>query len=163
MRALTIWQPWASLIIEGCKPFEFRKWPAYEFAIGQRIVIHASARLPKAHEIAHLLNDPLRLIGSCGIGDDKMAAAHALVDREWNRKGALPLAVGLGTAILGKPFRCSDRVWEGVAQDFVSPDMWAWPMLEIDRWAAPIPMKGAQGFWNWPTHAASEAVRGALL
>ena len=28
MRALTIWQPWASLIIIGAKPFEWRRWRA---------------------------------------------------------------------------------------------------------------------------------------
>ena len=27
MKALTIWQPWATLIMLGAKPFEFRRWP----------------------------------------------------------------------------------------------------------------------------------------
>lgn len=47
MKALTIWQPWASLIMIGAKPYEFRRWdyrerePGLE---GERIVIHAGAR-----------------------------------------------------------------------------------------------------------------------
>jgi hypothetical protein len=24
-------------------------------------------------------------------------------------------------------------------------------MLDIEEWETPIPMRGAQGFWNWPT------------
>lgn len=34
--AITIWQPWATLIAEGAKPFEFRSWPAAPRLIGKR-------------------------------------------------------------------------------------------------------------------------------
>jgi len=33
MKALTIWQPWASLIMAGYKPYEFRGWPAYGYVV----------------------------------------------------------------------------------------------------------------------------------
>ena len=41
MKALTIWQPWATLIMAGAKPYEWRTWPAPKWIQGQRIVIHA--------------------------------------------------------------------------------------------------------------------------
>ncbi len=47
MKALTVWQPWASLIMIGAKPYEFRRWdyrerePALE---NERIGIHAGVR-----------------------------------------------------------------------------------------------------------------------
>jgi hypothetical protein len=44
--ALTIWQPWATLVIADCKPYEFRTWPAPRHLWGKRIAIHAAARLP---------------------------------------------------------------------------------------------------------------------
>ena len=44
MKALTLWQPWASLVIAGAKPYEFRSWSPPRWLIGQRIVIHAAAR-----------------------------------------------------------------------------------------------------------------------
>ena len=47
MRALTIWQPWASLIAEGVKTIETRSWPAPESVIGDRIAIHAAKRKPR--------------------------------------------------------------------------------------------------------------------
>ena len=55
MKALTIWQPWASLIIAGAKPFEFRGWRPPASLIGQRIVIHAAARkIDKALEAQYI-------------------------------------------------------------------------------------------------------------
>lgn len=44
MYALTIWQPWASLIAAGCKPYEWRGWRVPRNMIGRRIGIHAGAR-----------------------------------------------------------------------------------------------------------------------
>src|SRR5574343_783805 len=55
MHALPIWQPWASLIIAGAKPYEFRSWPAPKWVQGQRIAIHAGARPPKRAEITELV------------------------------------------------------------------------------------------------------------
>src|SRR5215212_7204780 len=34
--ALTIWQPWATLVIADCKPYEFRTWPAPRPLWGKR-------------------------------------------------------------------------------------------------------------------------------
>lgn len=53
MKALTVWQPWATLIIAGAKPFEFRRWDYRtrdRGLEGQRIVIHAGARPIKRAE-----------------------------------------------------------------------------------------------------------------
>lgn len=43
MKALTIKQPWASLIIHGIKDIENRTWRCPDKYIGQRILIHTSA------------------------------------------------------------------------------------------------------------------------
>lgn len=47
MRALSIKQPWANLIIEGTKQIENRTWRPPQSVIGQRIAIHASKSLDK--------------------------------------------------------------------------------------------------------------------
>jgi hypothetical protein len=52
MKVISIKQPWASLIIEpdpnnigfGIKPIENRTWPCPKKYIGQRVLIHASAK-----------------------------------------------------------------------------------------------------------------------
>lgn len=154
MKALTLWQPWASLVVDGAKPFEFRSWRPPSSIIGQRIVIHASARKVDRREIEQLI----RLLDAGG----RYAAQTALqpIDRalEILRSGDWPLAAGLGSAIVGEP-----RSGAEIGADFGALNVndsdrhlhcnWGWPMLEIDRWPEPVAARGAQGLWNWPTPA----------
>jgi len=60
VKALTIWQPWASLIMVAAKPYEFRPKSYLRYvgapAIGERIVIHAGVRPVKPAEIEDLLS-----------------------------------------------------------------------------------------------------------
>jgi hypothetical protein len=44
MPAITLWQPWASLIAHGAKRYETRHWSPPARLIGRRIAIHAAAR-----------------------------------------------------------------------------------------------------------------------
>lgn len=59
MKALTVWQPWASLIMIGAKPYEFRRWdyrkrePAL---VDERIVIHAGSRAVRLEEIEDVID-----------------------------------------------------------------------------------------------------------
>ena len=43
--AITLHQPWASLIALGLKTVETRSWPAPARLVGQRIAVHAGKRL----------------------------------------------------------------------------------------------------------------------
>lgn len=43
MKAITILQPWASLIVRGVKDIENKTWPCPKKYIGQRVLIHTSA------------------------------------------------------------------------------------------------------------------------
>lgn len=47
MKAITIKQPWASLIVHGIKDIENRTWPCPKKYIGQRVLIHASKEKDK--------------------------------------------------------------------------------------------------------------------
>ena len=99
--ALTIWQPWASLIIAGCKPYEFRPWPAPGRLWGQRIAIHAAARPVRKAEVAEWL---LRLRGPDAWSTALIREpAIAILARVHASPGILPRGVVLGTAILGEP------------------------------------------------------------
>lgn len=44
MKAITIKQPWASLIVHGIKDIENRTWACPKKYLGQRVLIHASAK-----------------------------------------------------------------------------------------------------------------------
>lgn len=150
MKALTIWQPWATLIMAGAKPYEFRRWDyrTRERSIeGQRIVIHAGARPLKLAEVKDIL---VRI-------EDRISSliperARPLLDRICaadRGQGIVPLAAGLGTAVLGKPRRIS-ALFKSHDSDRIDHHMWAWPLTEIEPWIEPIPVRGLQGFWNWP-------------
>jgi hypothetical protein len=144
--ALTIWQPWASLIVAGLKPFEFRRRPAPRGLVGRRIVIHAGKRRPTPAELRAIRLWPHR---TCGASVEREAAAAVL-------DGELPLASGVGEATLGRAVRVIEEPsLIALAHEFdepvdgLDPDLWAWPMLEPAAWPKPAPARGAQGFWPW--------------
>lgn len=175
MKAITLYQPWASLIVVGAKPFEFRGWsprergPAYAKLIGQRIVIHAAARPMVAEEIRSIV-DALQFGGANAAATClRPEPALELLKPLYHLKkpDGLPLSAGVGSAVLGEPRNGVDIA----VQDFGFPEHateeleglpgfdsdrrdhanFGWPMLEIERWETPVPMRGFQGFWTWPT------------
>jgi hypothetical protein len=181
MKALTLYQPWASLIMVGAKPFEFRGWnprergPAYAALIGQRIVIHASAR-PMRHDEVRAIAASLHAGGepaaaTCLIPDKALPLLDKLLSvplHWWKDIADAPLSAGLGTAILGEPrngIEIAERDFgfpheeelpglPGFDSDRREHANSGWPMLEVEVWPEPIPMRGFQGFWSWPSPAA---------
>jgi len=159
MHAITVWQPWATLIAEGFKPFEFRGWPAPPRLIGHRIGIHAGARTMRRSEVADLAN---RLGGddwrSTGLTD--RAKSLDLLERVWRGfetrgpNNSLPLAHVVCTAVLGQSIRNAELAaklglpWANDS-DRDEDSNWGWPLTEIRRLEPPTPARGAQGFWRW--------------
>lgn len=165
MKALTIYQPWASLIMVGAKPYEFRGWRPPASIIGQRIVIHASAKKVERDDVRSIyhalyfraINEDWREVAA----QTCLHAEQALPILRRSLQPAhdpLPMAAGLGTAIIGEP-----KLGTSIAEEFGVPRAndndrdqhanWGWPMLDIEIWPEPIPMRGMQGLWNWPTPA----------
>lgn len=164
MKAITIWQPWASLIIAGAKPYEFRGWRPPASIIGQRIVIHAAARkidVEESYVLYKILqnrkeSERLALYAAETCLHPELAMPVLKRACKLHQTEPLPMACGLGTAIIGEP-----RLGTEIAEEFGVPRAndsdrdqhanWGWPMLDIEAWPEPIPMRGAQGLWNWPT------------
>ena len=151
MKALTIWQPWCSLIVAGAKPYEFRGWAAPASIQGQRIALHAGARKTKRDEIADLF---MRLSkGDAWTTGLRADLALPLLERWLAQPDLLPLSSIIGTAVLGKPVSAFDIAGEFGAtlndSDRAEHSNFAWPMIQPLAVAPVIPAKGAQGFWNW--------------
>jgi hypothetical protein len=151
MKALTIYQPWATLIMLGAKPFEFRHWDftsRLPQLVGQRIVIHAAAREIKLPEVFDIR---LRILeGESGL---KSEIALPLVERILDApkgRGIVEMSAGLGTAIIGKPRRVGEIFSGTIDSDRLDHTVFGWPLTSIARFDEPIACKGAQGFWNWP-------------
>lgn len=158
MRALTVHQPFASLIMAGAKPYEFRNRRPPAALIGKPIVIHASAS-PLRQRIAADLFVSVRDQALSSIITATLHAEKALpvLGRAWEPNGEpLPVSAGLGTVIIGDPLRATEIAEDPGYPLADSEDLlWAWPISNIMRWPLPVPAAGAQGFWPWPHGAAS--------
>lgn len=156
MKALTIWQPWASLIVIGAKPYEFRSWKPPQWLIGQRIAIHAAARKVMPGEVADLAQ---RLeLHRQGRGDlvphPCLRPATTRPFLELLQRGhQLPRSAILATAMVGEPKRGDE-----IAQEFGQPVLedetpegfnWGWPLTDVRPLTPPYPTPGQQGLWDW--------------
>lgn len=156
MKALTVYQPWASLIMIGAKPYEFRRWDyrTRERRLeGQRIVIHASARAVKRAEVEDIIARMEDRLSSLR-AELALPLLRRILDA-YKCQGVVELAAGLGTAILGKPRHVSALFSSPADSDRIDHHMWAWPLTDIQPFKAPIPMRGLQGFWEWPMSEAA--------
>lgn len=133
MKALTIWQPWASLIMIGAKPHEFRGHPAPAFVRNQRIDAEANGT-----------GDPDQR--TC-LDLDK-ARELLLKVRNSFKYRLLPLGHALGTAVLGQPIQACDLFRMNVADSDRGAFNWAWPLADIKPFEPPVEMRGAQGFFD---------------
>lgn len=164
--ALTIWQPWATLIAIGAKPYEFRGWKPPKWLIGKRMAIHAGARPVKMKEVRALI---LSLQGAMGLQPPVLVKdiALPLLERLSLSLAAnhptlfgtgealtLPLSCILGTAIVGEGKRgdhCAAEfgVDAGNDSDRDGTFNWGWPLTDFQHLEPPMPAKGAQGIWKW--------------
>lgn len=157
IKVLTLWQPWATLIMVGAKPWEFRGWSYVARGVGVKpgdtIGIHAGARPIKPAEVRDLLarlDDP---VGSTGLIP---AIARPLLERLDGTpkcRGVIEQSALLGTATIGAPVLSADVKPEWAAliadSDRLEHSNYAWPMTDIRRFAEPIFVGGHQGFWNF--------------
>lgn len=143
MKALTIWQPWASLLVSGQKKYETRSWAT---TYRGPIAIHAAMR-PVRRTIDALAADRE------GSGWDVLERLDSL----FLRPGALdqlPTGAIVGKAILTRcnliteDFRAKLPPQELDLGDF-SIGRYAWEfhvMVPVDP---PVKASGKQGLWTW--------------
>lgn len=140
MRALTIWQPYASLIVTGIKCVENRTWVPY-LQTGTRIAIHAGSK--RDLESWEHCVDMRRDLAPKGRWNP--------IETPWpiTFKGC-PYSAIVGVATLDEVRRTprGDDPW------WVGPVGWYLrDPLPIDE---PIPCKGAQGLWTVPADVEAQ-------
>lgn len=173
MPALTLWQPWASLIAEGVKVIETRSWAAPTSLIGERIAIHAAAKRPPDTWANETPSAPWL--------DLDVMAKHYLVDEASDVPGMFrhrwtgPLGAVVAIARLAACVPMAERMpaqdacpwptlvrWRGFGSaEFVqtyadqipygdfAPGRWAWLLYDIEKLPEPVPAKGFQKVWRW--------------
>ena len=152
--ALTLWQPWASLIAIGAKPWEFRSWPAPKRLWGKRMAIHAGVRPVRTAEVLDLL----ARLSSAGGGWStalKPDVAIPFLEQVASDPKRLPLSAVICTAQLGVPIRDLELAAVlGSSGPLNDSDRdghtnYGWPMLNVEVFATPLPARGARGLWPW--------------
>lgn len=175
MKALTIRQPWASLIALGVKTIETRSWRAPQSLIGQTIAIHAGKWQPEPgneygtgwwwhddcgdpiiveQKPAHGWNQAPAPLGAI-VATATLADCLPMVDAEDYEYGdvtAPHLAVLPSGSAAWWYASDEDQIGRDVSGqvpygDF-QPGRWAWMLTDVQP-CDPVPAKGKQGLWNW--------------
>ncbi len=126
MKALTLWQPWASLIAWGEKQYETRSWGT---AYRGDLAIHAGK---KCVPNATLWHETMR---------------------KYDFKN-LPSGVIVAIARLETVIRMDRNILAWISdKEYAHGDWdegrWAWLLVDIRPLKEPIPAKGKQGLWDW--------------
>lgn len=153
--AITLHQPWASLIHAKAKRYETRGWEPYPWLVGSRLAIHAS-------------RTPIPSLD--GQTSSAMEVALGLPQSRW---GLLPVGVVLCTAVLEGAYRVGEGQWQNgrlpivqvvpgsMALDSIEllqnelyfgnylPGRWLWRLVDIKPLRSPAPAIGRQRLWYW--------------
>lgn len=159
MRAITLYQPWASLWIGGAKVFETRSWMDSRL-VGERIAVHASTKFTRDTKRMCYLSPFAAALGAMG----------------FNNPGDLPMGCVLGTLVIDAIYSTNDlrrdielspfatsrnaetmrrhlaeaqRSDEQSFGDF-SPNRYIWHGTDRDRLRRPIPWRGERRLWYVP-------------
>ena len=119
MKAITLWQPWASLVVYGYKTVEYRTHDRFRHLVGSRVAIHA--------------------------GQDVDPNLSKIRDRYPHVNWVLllmPRGVVMGTAVV-----VSVEPAQAVAQG--GKPLFAYKLKNVERYKAFYSAKGRQGVWGW--------------
>lgn len=160
MKALTLTQPWASLVASGAKKIETRGWAT---SYRGPLAIHAAKTLNREtypdgdHDFVALCNtEPFRsaLVDA--------GWAHAVFDDLVPTPMALPRAAIVAVVVVD---RCTEMTEKGIAElahlhprehafGFYEPGRYAWVLRDLHTLPAPVECRGGQKLWDVPTDVA---------
>lgn len=139
LRVISLWQPWANLVIDAHKEYETRSWrPNHPYAIGSLLVIHAAKRWQKDQQnmfnrfqrfypstLAHYKEEPLQFGVALGI-----ARLVNIVQTE---------SLNLGDDLSEMEYEFGDY----------TAGRFAWKLQVVSKFKEPVPLTGHQGLFWW--------------
>lgn len=139
MKAITIMQPWATLITIGEKKFETRGWRTHYRGL---IAIHAGKKIDEAA----CREDSIRkVLVEYGYTIDNLPTGSILAIATLNR-----CLQSVDTWTDGYELENRELIYSPEYEfgDF-TPGRYAWELADVNSLPEPIPAKGQQGLWNW--------------
>ncbi|MCY3895655.1 MAG: ASCH domain-containing protein [Chloroflexi bacterium] len=166
MRAMTLWELYASAIARGFKTTETRSWAPPSELVGQRIAIHAAKRRVDTREIPLEMARQLevdwpdwmehvwqeKLPYGCVVATAKLADVRQVT--HLGRDGVV--------RYVSPPFKHDPEqgvVWEDTGTMQADPygdyslDRILWVLEDVQALAQPVPVRGRQGLWTLPDEA----------
>lgn len=144
MKAITLWQPWASLVAGGVKTVETRSWRT---SYRGPLAIHAAKRTAASDDMKRL-----------GVGDPDGMMPYGQVVAVAVLVGCVPTSAILwvtAAELEGADWATgNDRAaigWRQRAYGDFGPGRWAWLLAEVSRLAVPVAAAGRQQLWEWTT------------
>ena len=171
MKAITLHEPWASLIVAGKKTIETRNWSPPDDLIGETIAIHAGKNLETMEFIAAMHE------GRTGFPDGMWKVLHDTTYETMNtfhRQGreviVIPAGRLLGFATLagviinlppnpqhsvtahGKPlmYITAEELQDNEAFGLYGHGRYGWVLRDIQKLPDPPQVRGRQRFWEVP-------------
>jgi hypothetical protein len=164
MKALPLWQPWATLVAIGAKRVETRGYPPRRFGLvaGERIAIYATKGLgnPRLGGLTeadlHALCSELvfhQALQNADLGDELGTVDPA----------RLPRGMVVATCVID---RASEMTEESIAYlmghnleehafGFYAPGRWAWVLRDVEELDPPIAARPqGRGTFEWDPEAA---------
>ncbi len=123
MKVITLYQPWATWVIDGHKKIETRTHNRFKTLKGQRILIHAGKK--------YSAGGALQLFEGIHIPE------------------SFPRGVILGSVYVYKHDICSPDDNEYANIDCESIERFGLFLKDIEKFKEPIPVKGQMGIWNY--------------
>lgn len=138
MKCISIWQPWASLIVHGMKFFETRSWSAPRSLMGQTLGIASTKHITPDQRAAYADPNFQRLYALSGLPP---------LDE-------LPRGMLLGTVSLDSVEIITEEFLDGItieerAFGWHEPGNYAWRLRDARSLRHPIPVSGKQGIWDY--------------
>lgn len=160
MKAITIWQPWASLVSCGAKKYETRGWLTNYRG---PIAIHAALKgvAPPYPELRRALDKYAEKIGSFDDLPRGAIIATAELVNIWRIVHHPGTDVDVAKNIpIGAESLTTDKHAPDFGDYFVPtaeemalgdwrPGRYAWELANVKILPEPIPVKGKQGLWDW--------------
>lgn len=183
MKALPLWQPWASLVAIGAKRVETRHWPMPPALAGQRVAIHATKGTGPGGEgafRARLNSEPFRsALAGAGLDSEPHRGLYRdPVTKELApliHANALPRGAIIATVVLDRCTGITEHgalalkelnPWEHAFGNYCLDEgpRFAWVLRDVSLLADPVPFIGSQGIFEVPDELLGvESPQGALL
>lgn len=146
MKAITIHQPWATLIALEQKKFETRSW---KIAYRGELAIHAGKKIDK--KVCRL--EPFRsVLAKHGYNEDNLPTgaivAVCRLEECWSVSRSSETEILLSNDRPDISKETSIGKQEEIFGDY-SDGRYAWELSHVQRLPEPVPATGRQGLWTW--------------